>query len=83
MKNFLQTTLKLSAFLLAFVVFGHYQGFAKDSINEKSLLWKIEGNNLTQPSYLFGTVHMICQDQFNMTEKVKRHWLRPLRLIWK
>lgn len=72
MKNLLHTTLKLSAFLLAFVVFGHHQAFAKDNTSEKSLLWKIEGNSLTQPSYLFGTVHMICQDQFKMTDKVKK-----------
>jgi len=27
---------------------------------EKSLLWKISGNGLEQPSYLFGTIHMTC-----------------------
>jgi len=27
---------------------------------EKSLLWKISGNGLTSPSYLFGTIHMTC-----------------------
>ena len=29
-----------------------------------SLLWKIEGNGLRQPSYLFGTMHMIQKDYF-------------------
>ncbi|NMH27859.1 TraB/GumN family protein [Flavobacterium sp. SE-s28] len=28
---------------------------------EKSLLWKISGNGLTKPSYLFGTIHMSCE----------------------
>ena len=27
---------------------------------ENSLLWKISGNGLSQPSYLFGTVHITC-----------------------
>ncbi len=27
---------------------------------EKSLLWKISGNGITQPSYLFGTIHITC-----------------------
>jgi uncharacterized protein YbaP (TraB family) len=39
--------------------------------NKNSLLWKIEGNGLKEPSYLFGTVHMICSDQFKMQPKVK------------
>ena len=29
-----------------------------------SLLWEISGNGLQQPSYLFGTVHMICKEDF-------------------
>ncbi|WP_111682960.1 TraB/GumN family protein [Winogradskyella tangerina] len=27
---------------------------------ENSTLWKIEGNGLEQPSYLFGTIHLTC-----------------------
>ena len=27
---------------------------------EKSLLWKISGNGLKKPSYLFGTIHLTC-----------------------
>src|SRR5215203_4362519 len=29
---------------------------------QKSLLWEISGNGLTRPSYLYGTIHMICKD---------------------
>jgi uncharacterized protein YbaP (TraB family) len=29
---------------------------------ENSLLWEITGKNLTKPSYLFGTIHMLCKD---------------------
>jgi len=31
----------------------------KDS---SSLLWKISGHGLSKPSYLFGTIHMLCTD---------------------
>lgn len=31
---------------------------------EKALLWKIEGKGLTEPSYLFGTIHMIEKESF-------------------
>jgi uncharacterized protein YbaP (TraB family) len=31
---------------------------------ENSLLWKIEGNGLTSPSYLYGTIHLIDADDY-------------------
>ena len=32
---------------------------------ENSLLWKISGNDLEQPSYLYGTVHITCDASLN------------------
>ena len=40
---------------------GHAQT-GKQKPLEKSLLWEISGNGLTKPSYLYGTIHMICKD---------------------
>ena len=34
----------------------------------QSLLWKISGKNLKEPSYLFGTVHAICIEDMVFTE---------------
>lgn len=31
---------------------------------QKGLLWEISGNGLSQPSYVFGTIHLICPDKF-------------------
>lgn len=31
---------------------------------EKSLLWKIEGKGMQEPSYLYGTIHMIEKESF-------------------
>ncbi|MCW3467867.1 TraB/GumN family protein [Chitinophaga nivalis] len=37
-----------------------------------SLLWEISGNGLKKPSYVFGTIHMICEDDFEIKDKVKK-----------
>lgn len=39
--------------------------------NENSLLWEISGNGLEKPSYLYGTVHMMCESDFVIKDKVK------------
>jgi uncharacterized protein YbaP (TraB family) len=31
---------------------------------ENSLLWRISGKELSAPSYLFGTIHLLCQQDF-------------------
>src|SRR5690606_27048901 len=36
-----------------------------------TLLWKISRNSLQTESYLFGTLHMVCSDDFQIAEKVK------------
>ncbi len=38
---------------------------------ENSLLWEINGKNLPQPSYLFGTIHMIGKKDFVLTDATK------------
>lgn len=40
-------------------------------LNEASLLWKVEGNGI-KPSYVFGTVHVLKEKDFDMKEKVKK-----------
>jgi len=36
--------------------------------SENALLWKISGNGLEKPSYLFGTIHIICPDDMVWNE---------------
>lgn len=36
---------------------------------DNSLLWKISGNGLSKPSYLFGTVHITCDATLNSNVK--------------
>lgn len=35
--------------------------FSQHAVN-KSLLWEVTGNNLSNPSYLFGTIHVMCSN---------------------
>jgi len=38
---------------------------------DQSLLWRISGKHLAKPSYLFGTIHLICVDDYLWTPKMK------------
>src|SRR5947209_16446563 len=40
--------------------------------NANTLLWRISGKNLTRPSYLFGTMHMICADDIQLSDSLKK-----------
>lgn len=39
---------------------------------DKSLLYEISGNGLITPSYIYGTIHIICKNDFMMTEVTKK-----------
>ena len=40
--------------------------------NNNTLLWKISGNGLKNPSYLFGTIHMLCSDDAILSSNMKK-----------
>lgn len=63
--------LKLCTFAIASLatMVGWAQPAKKASNN--SLLWKISGKDLKKPSYLFGTIHLICADDYLWTDKMK------------
>lgn len=39
--------------------------------SDNALLWEISGNGISGPSYLYGTVHMICPEDFTIGEQLK------------
>ena len=45
---------KIYAFVISFI------SIASFAQNESALLYKISGNGITQPSYIFGTIHISC-----------------------
>ena len=45
-----------------------FNGLAQDG---NSLLWKVSGQGITKPSYLFGTIHMVPSDKYFFTDKMQ------------
>src|SRR5256885_957275 len=39
--------------------------------DENSLLWQITGNGLKKPSYLFGTLHLLCREDIHISDQLK------------
>ena len=53
-----------------------------DSIHvENSLLWKISGNGLSEDSYLFGTIHIIPEQDFFFTKSMKSAFELSQKLV--
>ena len=61
MKQWITTILALITTITAFA----------QKPKEKALLWKIEGHNITAPSYLFGTFHLLCPEDFHIPDTLK------------
>jgi len=60
---------KLSAGFLA--TFFAVAAMAQEN-KENTLLWKISGNGLEKPSYLYGTIHLICADDALLSKNLKK-----------
>jgi uncharacterized protein YbaP (TraB family) len=41
------------------------------STDDQTLLWRISGKNLKTPSYLFGTMHMLCATQIDLSDSLR------------
>lgn len=59
-------------FIALFSLTGPTANAQDDAKANKSLLWKISGNGMQKPSYLFGTIHIICKDDYIWTDKMKK-----------
>jgi len=46
-------------------------GQEKSKKDFNTLLWQITGNGLPRPSYLFGTIHMICSDEAVLSDSLR------------
>jgi len=66
--------------LIAFIVCS-FVGTAQDTTLENSLLWKIEHKDLAKPSYLFGTIHILCEDDFSISEKLTKAFTETEKLV--
>lgn len=74
MKNLFKT-------ILVVFVFGcGFSSNAQSSNIKNSLLWEVSGNGLQKPSYLFGTIHMICAKDFMMWDKATDAFAKTSKL---
>lgn len=46
--------------------------YAQEAKPENTLLWRITGKGIREPSYLFGTIHMICGDDIHLSDSLKK-----------
>ncbi len=46
--------------------------FAQSSgFDTNTLLWRVTGKNLSKPTYIFGTMHMICANDIELSDSLK------------
>jgi uncharacterized protein YbaP (TraB family) len=62
----------LILFLLEGCVSGKINSRSPDSNKENALLWEISGKGISSPSYIFGTIHMICPEDFIISDTVRK-----------
>lgn len=55
--------------LIVFLIFFYAQIFSQGNYpNAKSIFWEISGNNLTKPSYIYGTMHVSKKIAFKVPD---------------
>lgn len=77
MKNLIKSIVTVIAVILG----ASTQAQTKSPKLENSLLWEVSGNGLSKPSYLYGTVHMICSGDYFLTEKTKKAFEASSKLV--
>lgn len=64
----------LSALFVALAAnVSNVQAQAKTTADDSALLYEITGKNVKKPSYLFGTIHLICEKDMFPAEKLKSY----------
>lgn len=68
-----------NSFLILLLCVSFY-ACAQDITRAKSLIWRISGNGLSKPSYLFGTIHLICPADYIWTSVMEQSFRQSDRL---
>lgn len=50
--------------------------------NDNSLLWEISGRGLKEPSYLYGTMHIVCAEDVKMSKGLKQAIARSKQVFF-
>jgi hypothetical protein len=70
--------MKILSHFLLLTLLTFYTTHAQDS----SLLWKIEHKELSHPSYLYGTIHLICSEQISSSPSVDKALSNVERVVF-
>ncbi|MCD2423151.1 TraB/GumN family protein [Niabella pedocola] len=62
---------RISGLFFLLLLAGLLSGMVLSAQESRSLLWKISGNQLQAPSYLLGTMHLVCGEDFEVPPKLK------------
>ncbi|MCI9844405.1 TraB/GumN family protein [Flavobacterium pectinovorum] len=77
----MKNSIKSIIAVIALVFSTSAQAQTKSPKLENSLLWEVSGNGLAKPSYLYGTVHMICGSDYFLSEKTKKAFETSNKLV--
>jgi uncharacterized protein YbaP (TraB family) len=72
MKKLFKSITVVAVLVISSGVFAQAKKATSVNSNDKSLLWEISGNGLSKPSYLYGTIHMICGNDYFLSDKAKK-----------
>lgn len=68
----MRTVIKFQLLILIGILYSSISFAQKNLKPERSLLWKISKKGNLSPSYLFGTIHVICEEDFFWTPAMQK-----------
>lgn len=77
MKNIIKSLVAVIAIVFSVTT----QAQKKSPKLENSLLWEVSGKGLSKPSYVYGTIHMICSGDYFLSEKTKKAFETSDKLV--
>src|SRR5947208_7052257 len=48
---------------------------------QKTLLWQITGPGISKPSYLYGTIHLMCADEIKVSDTLRARFYSTQKLF--
>ena len=81
MKKIFKSIAVVAVLLISSGVFAQAKKVESINSNDKSLLWEISGNGLSKSSYLYGTIHMICGNDYLLSDKTKKAFTASDNLV--
>ena len=81
MKKLFKSIAVVAVLLISSGVFAQAKKATSVNSNDKSLLWEISGNGLSKSSYLYGTIHMICGNDYLLSDKTKKAFTASDNLV--